>query len=328
MVRAGLVLFMGALAAPSLVAAQTISFGDAAATLTKSCAPDIEANCQGVNIDTTRFKSCLSRNEDVMSAQCKAGYPRALDAIQKRIAARATVGRECEYEIVRKCGGKAREASKSLSCLLATSDVSARCNRAIGNVGYKMADDIATRLSGLEAPLDLDLTTLRQQVLDRSKTRNDPSRQRPSPVAPQLTKQPSVNLDIQFYADTPIVRPDSYQTLGRLADTLVNSALLNYTFLIIGHTTSTGRRESNLLLSQRRADAVRDVLINTFKISSRRLQSLGLGEEQLNDPARPSADINQTQLITLAKIPEQTQQAPSTTAKSATPGKKKPANMR
>jgi outer membrane protein OmpA-like peptidoglycan-associated protein len=330
MVRGEFILLIVALTAPSLAAAQTVSFADGAAMLSKSCAPDIVANCRGVNIDTTRLKDCLYRNQDVMSEQCKADYPRAFDTIQKRIAARATVGRECEYEIVKKCRGKAKEVSKSLICLLATPNVSARCSRAIGDVGYNAADDLATRLSGLETPLDLNLATLRQEVLERSKSRakNEPPPQKRPPIAPELTKLPSFNVDIQFDTDTPIVRPESYQTLGRLADTLVNSALLNYTFLIVGHIESTGRRENNVLLSQRRADAVRDILINTFKISSKRLQSVGLGEEQLLDPARPNAPVNnQTQIMTLAKIPEQSEQ-PAAAAKSAASSKKKSAKKR
>jgi outer membrane protein OmpA-like peptidoglycan-associated protein len=330
MVRGEFILLIVALTAPSLAAAQTVSFADGAAMLSKSCAPDIVANCRGVNIDTTRLKDCLYRNQDVMSEQCKADYPRAFDTIQKRIAARATVGRECEYEIVKKCRGKAKEVSKSLICLLATPNVSARCSRAIGDVGYNAADDLASRLSGLETPLDLNLATLRQEVLERSKSRakNEPPPQKRPPIAPELTKLPSFNVDIQFDTDTPIVRPESYQTLGRLADTLVNSALLNYTFLIVGHIESTGRRENNVLLSQRRADAVRDILINTFKISSKRLQSVGLGEEQLLDPARPNAPVNnQTQIMTLAKIPEQSEQ-PAAAAKSAASSKKKSAKKR
>jgi outer membrane protein OmpA-like peptidoglycan-associated protein len=330
MVRGGFILLIIALTAPSSAAAQTVSFGDGAAMLGKSCAPDIVANCRGVNIDTTRLKDCLYRNQDVMSAQCKADYPRALDAIQKRIAARATVGRECEYEVVKKCGGKGREVSKSLSCLLALSNVSARCTKSIADVGYRAADDVATRLSGLETPLDLDLITLRQQVLERSKSRakNEPPPQKRPPIAPELAKLPSFNVDIQFDTDTPIVRPDSYQKLGQVADTLVNSALLNYTFLIVGHIESTGRRENNVLLSQRRADAVRDILINTFKISSKRLQSVGLGEEQLLDPAHPNAPVNnQTQIMTVAKVPEQAAPA-AVAAKGAAQTKKKPPKKR
>jgi len=329
MVRGGFILFIVALTAPSLAAAQTMSFGDGAAMLGRSCAPDIVANCRGVNIDTTRLKDCLYRNQDAMSAQCKADYPRALDAIQKRIAARATVGRECEYEVVKKCGGKGREVSKSLSCLLALPTVSARCTKSIGDVGYRTTDDVATKLSSLETPLDLDLAALRQQVLERSKSRakNEPPPQKRPPIAPELTKLPSFNVDIQFDTDTPIVRPESYQKLGQLADTLVNSALLPYTFVIVGHTESTGRRENNVLLSQRRADAVRDILINTFKISSKRLQSVGLGEEQLLDPARPNAPVNnQTQIMTAAKVPES--EAPAAVAAKGAPAKKKPAKKR
>ena len=331
MIRGRFILLFLALTAPSLAAAQTMSFGDGAAMLGKSCAPDIVANCRGVNIDSTRLKDCLYRNQDVMSAQCKADYPKALDAIQKRIAARATVGRECEYEIVKKCSGKAREASKSLACLLATPTVSARCSKAIADVGYKTADDMATRLSGLDTPLDLNLATLRQEVLERSKSRgkNEPPPQKRPAIAPELAKLPSYNVDILFDADTPIVRPESYQTLGRIADTLVNSTLLNYAFLIVGHVESTGRRENNVLLSQRRADAIRDILINTFKISSKRLQSVGLGEEQLLDPARPNAPVNnQIQIMTLAKMAEPNEPPAAAATKGAPSPKKKPAKKR
>ena len=55
------ILVIVALTAPSLAAAQTISFGDGAAILGKSCAPEFTANCRGVNIDSTRLKECLYR---------------------------------------------------------------------------------------------------------------------------------------------------------------------------------------------------------------------------------------------------------------------------
>jgi len=321
------ILLILALTAPSLAVAQTMSFGEGTAMLGKSCAPDITANCRGVNIDSTRLKECLYRNQDVMSATCKTDYPRAFDAIQKRIAARATVGRECEYEVVKKCGGKGREVFKSLNCLLALPTVSARCTKSIADVGYRATDEVATKLSGLETPLELDIPALRAQVIERSKSRgkNEPPPQKRPPIAPELNKLPSFSIDVQFDTDTPIVRPESYQTLGRLADTLVNSALLNYTFLIVGHVESGARRDHNVFLSQRRADAIRDILVNTFKISAKRLQSVGLGEEQLLDPARPNGPVNaQTQIMTLAKVPEQSETpAAAKGAAAKKPAKKK-----
>ncbi|SIO33136.1 Outer membrane protein OmpA [Bradyrhizobium erythrophlei] len=331
MIRGLPTLLVLLLAAPSLAAAQTISFGDAAATLGKSCGADLDANCRGVNLDSNRTKDCLYKNQDTMSAQCKADYPGALDAIQKHIAARANVGRQCEYEIVKKCSGKAKEAAKSIACLLGISNLTARCNQAIGDAGYKAESDFVTQLGGLETPPDLNLVTLRQQTAERSKSRgkNEPPPQKRPPIAPELTKLPGFSVDIQFDTDTPIVRPESYQTIGRIADALVNSTLLPYEFLIVGHIESTGRRDNNVLLSQRRADAVRDILVNTFKISSKRLQAVGLGEEQLLDPARPNAPVNNlTQIMTVAKMPEQSEQPKAAASKGSASAAKKSAKKR
>jgi OmpA-OmpF porin, OOP family len=166
-------------------------------------------------------------------------------------------------------------------------------------------DDIIGQLSRFESAPDLDLAALRQQVTERSRSRarNEPPPQKRPPIAPDLLALPSFAVDIQFDTDTPVVRPESYQTLGRIADALVHAKLLPYGFLIVGHIEANGKRESNAVLSQRRADAVRDVLVNTFKISSKRLQSLGLGEEQLLDAAHPTAPVNQQiQILTIAKV--------------------------
>ena len=190
-------------------------------------------------------------------------------------------------------------------------------------------EDIVNQLNHLDAAPDLDVAALRQQVLQRSQSRskNEPPPSRRLPIAPVLAKLPTFNVDIQFDTDTPIVRPDSYQTLGRIADALVQSTMLPYEFLIVGHIEANGRRENNALLSQRRADAIRDVMVNTFKISSKRLQSVGLGEEQLLDAARPTAPVNQQiQIMTVAKTAEQPEQ-PSTAPSSPSPSKK-PAKKR
>src|SRR5262249_21725630 len=125
-------------------------------------------------------------------------------------------------------------------------------------------------------------------------------------IAPDLANLPTFTGEIQFDSDTPIIQPASYQTVGRIADAMVHASLLPYTFLIVGHVESNGKREANVILSQRRADAIRDVLVNTFKISAKRIQAIGLGEEQLLDRARPTAAVNgQTQILTLARVPDE-----------------------
>lgn len=165
-------------------------------------------------------------------------------------------------------------------------------------------DDMVKELSGLEAGADIDVPALRQQVIERIKSKANAVALKRPPVAPQLARLPHLNLDITFNPDSPVIRPDSYRTLGRLADALADPRLSSFVFLIVGHTDSSGRREENLTLSQRRADSFRDVLVTTFKISSKRIQSIGLGEEQLLDSDHPKAPVNQqVQVVTVRKLP-------------------------
>ena len=167
-------------------------------------------------------------------------------------------------------------------------------------------DEWIGKLAGLETAPDLDIAALRQQALDRIKARakaDAPPLKRPL-IAPDLLKPPQFSADIQFDEDAAVVRPESFRTLGRIADTLYHPSLFGYKFLIVGHTLSTGKREYNLTLSQRRADTIRDILISTFKISPKRLLALGLGEEQLLDGLRPTAPVNQEfQIVTVGHMP-------------------------
>jgi OmpA-OmpF porin, OOP family len=168
----------------------------------------------------------------------------------------------------------------------------------------KAAEDWVSQLAGSDITPDIDVAALRQQALERVKSKADGMPLKRPPIAVQLVKLPQLSVEIQFDPDSPIIRPESYRTLGRIADTLSHPTLRPYKFLIVGHTDATGKREYNLTLSQRRADSIRDVLVTTFKISSKRLQAVGLGEEQLLDAAHPTAAINHAvQAINAGKLP-------------------------
>jgi len=159
------------------------------------------------------------------------------------------------------------------------------------------AEAIVGELAGLETASDLEAAALRQQAADRVKAKADGIALKRPLLSPQLNRLPHVTLDIQFNPGTPVIRPESYRTLGRIADALTNPALMSSTFLVVGRTDSTGRREINLALSQRRAEAIRDALATTFKISPKRVFAVGLGEEQLQDADHPKAVVNQQALI-------------------------------
>ena len=80
--------------------------------LAASCGKDIDDNCRGVNLDATRLRECLGRNQDVVSAKCKADYPQALGAIQQRITARSSLVKLCNWALNRLCGEVANRSGQ------------------------------------------------------------------------------------------------------------------------------------------------------------------------------------------------------------------------
>jgi hypothetical protein len=132
------ILLILAISVPSLAAAETVSFEQAAALLGASCGKDIDDNCRGVNLDPTRLRECMARNQDVVSPLCKIDSAKAFDAISKRIAARTAVARICERDAAKYCAGTPKENGKLLQCLLTlTRGPSVACTRAISEAGYR-----------------------------------------------------------------------------------------------------------------------------------------------------------------------------------------------
>ncbi|WP_426533979.1 hypothetical protein [Bradyrhizobium sp. McL0615] len=139
MTRIRLFLFIIAILAPSLAAAQqSMKFEEAGAMLAASCGKDIDDNCRGVNFDATRLRECLNRNQDVVSAKCKADFPTALGAIQQRITARTSLVKLCNWELKHLCGEVREDPVKGLQCLLdSTKKATPNCNKAISAAGYR-----------------------------------------------------------------------------------------------------------------------------------------------------------------------------------------------
>ena len=76
------------------------------------------------------------RNQDVVSAQCKADYPRVFSAVQQRATARAGVFKVCERDAAKLCGGA--QKAEVLQCLAsAKRGVSIQCSKTIAEAGYR-----------------------------------------------------------------------------------------------------------------------------------------------------------------------------------------------
>lgn len=129
-----------------------------------------------------------------------------------------------------------------------------------------------------------------------------PPESRP-PLAIQLDQLAQINVEIEFDLNSAMIKPSSYRTLGSIADAMHNPILHGYKFIVTGNTDVTGPREVNLKLSQARADAVVSALVSVFNINPTRLEAVGLGEEVLLDPKRPTDPINRrVQIFTVGRL--------------------------
>jgi OmpA-OmpF porin, OOP family len=162
--------------------------------------------------------------------------------------------------------------------------------------------DMVESLQGVTEVPGISAALLRRQAQE---SLNDPrraNRVNREPLSDQLNKLAQLTVVINFDLNSARIRPESYRTVGLIADSLYHPYLLGYRFLIVGHTDASGKRDYNLKLSQQRADAIREALINPFGISPGRIEAVGLGEEQLLNAAKPdSAENRRVQLINIGK---------------------------
>lgn len=100
----------------------------------------------------------------------------------------------------------------------------------------------------------------------------------PEPVAEAVR----VELDVKFDFDRAEVKSGSYDDIRNLADFMKEYGQTST--VVEGHTDSVGTDAYNQRLSERRANAVRDVLVNQHGLDSSRIEVVGYGE------SRPVAD--------------------------------------
>lgn len=81
--------------------------------------------------------------------------------------------------------------------------------------------------------------------------------------------------DVLFPVDSPRPTPESLTALAEVADVLVRYP--KTAVVVQGHTDSTGSTEHNQELSERRAIAVKDILIDRG-VAARRVAAIGNGE--------------------------------------------------
>lgn len=100
--------------------------------------------------------------------------------------------------------------------------------------------------------------------------------------------------DITFDFGSWEVNPDEYEKLDRIARAMrrIINRNPNEVFMIEGYTDAVGSPEDNLSLSDRRAEAVAEVLSQQFQIPFENLTTQGYGEEYLKVPTQAPERLN------------------------------------
>lgn len=108
------------------------------------------------------------------------------------------------------------------------------------------------------------------------------------PSKAKVTKERiDISDSVYFETDKAIIKPESYSLLDDVAAILTTHPELTKV-RIEGHTDSRGSDDHNLDLSQRRAEAVRQYLIEKG-VEAERLEAVGYGETKPLDPAENAA---------------------------------------
>jgi outer membrane protein OmpA-like peptidoglycan-associated protein len=103
---------------------------------------------------------------------------------------------------------------------------------------------------------------------------------------------PKVSIRVPFEYDSAVLTDQGRTLLVPLAEAIKDAQLSSSRFLVAGHTDARGSDAYNNSLSERRAKAVREFLIQQHKIVPERLVSMGFGKRDLAEPSQPEAGVN------------------------------------
>src|ERR1700712_1086014 len=139
--------------------------------------------------------------------------------------------------------------------------------------------------AGKVAP-QIDVELLRQQA-----AQNPAGNASSLPDWAKLAQLSQLVVELNFVNNSVAMEPESYRTLARSS------------FLIVGHTSSTGDAKHNLQLSEDRANAIKLALSTTFAIKPERLFAVGAGQEYPIDATNPASAVNRrVQLFNLGLL--------------------------
>ncbi len=105
-------------------------------------------------------------------------------------------------------------------------------------------------------------------------------------------KDPVFSMMINFEFDSTKITPSSHKLLQSVGEMMGMETVRQQAIVIEGHTDAIGHDAYNQRLSEKRARAIKEHLVQRYGIAPKRLLTVGKGERELYKRSNPSASIN------------------------------------
>jgi outer membrane protein OmpA-like peptidoglycan-associated protein len=113
--------------------------------------------------------------------------------------------------------------------------------------------------------------------------------------------RPRIDMEIKFDFNSADIAKSALRDMDELGRALTNPDLRGSTFALSGYTDAVGGEEYNLDLSSRRADAVKQYLVQKYNLSADHLITAGYGKTHLKNAGDPRSPENRrVQIINMA----------------------------
>jgi outer membrane protein OmpA-like peptidoglycan-associated protein len=115
------------------------------------------------------------------------------------------------------------------------------------------------------------------------------------PAPPPVPR--AISSAIGFELNSAVLNARGKEFLNNLGAALSDQAFANARILLEGHADATGSESHNLDLSQRRANAVRQFLVDVWSLPAANVTAVGKGEGDLLDKSNPESGSNRAVVI-------------------------------
>lgn len=104
--------------------------------------------------------------------------------------------------------------------------------------------------------------------------------------------KPQIDLPMEFDTNSDVLRGPALANANSLGKALSDPSMRGQTVMIAGHTDARGAEDLNQKLSERRADALKQFLVQNYAIPPANIITAGYGKSHLKNPGDPEGREN------------------------------------